>query len=136
MRKFLYLIGIPLGSIACVFVAFLGYIFLWPAASEYFNRMPFDSALWKTEEMVESEENPVRIKMVNDLMSRYELKGMSRKEIDELLGVPRPKNYFKDVGMEYVYWLGPERRAFSIDSEWLGIKFQNNVVTEAQLLRD
>jgi hypothetical protein len=35
-----------------------------------------------------------------------------------------------------VYWLGPERGFISIDSEWLGIKFKDNVVIEVEILRD
>ena len=37
---------------------------------------------------------------------------------------------------DYVYWLGPERGLFSIDSEWLVLKFKDNVVTRAAVLTD
>ncbi len=59
---------------------------------------------------------------------------MTKTEIDESLGVPPETNYFREY--DYVYWLGPERGFMSIDSEWLGIRFENDVVLEARLLRD
>lgn len=72
--------------------------------------------------------------MVDDLLSKHNLVGLSTKEVEVLLGKPPKTGYFKDY--DYVYWLGPERSTFSIDSEWLGIKFQNGVVVKVDLLSD
>jgi len=114
------------------YVLLVAYLFGRPVVSDYANRTPFDSVAWKRAE--ESINDPIRIWMVTDLLKRYSLQGMSRKQIDDLLGVPHPTSYFREY--DYVYWLGPERGVISIDSEWLGIKFENDVVTEARILRD
>ena len=46
-------------------------------------------------------------------------------EIDQILGKPPKTNYFNEY--DYIYWLGPERGFFGIDSEWLVIKFRNSI---------
>src|SRR5207249_11294818 len=96
-------------------------ISLSPGYEEYANRIPFDSASWQDEDQVYSD-NPVRLRMVDDLLKRYQLVGISKAKIDELLGPPTKTEKFGDY--DYVYWLGPERGFIRIDSEWLGIKFQ------------
>ena len=72
--------------------------------------------------------------MVDDLLARYELVGMTRAAVDELLGVPPDTAYFTDF--DYVYWLGRERGFISIDSEWLCLDFEDGVVVDARLMRD
>jgi hypothetical protein len=110
---------------------------LWPffgfAVEEYFSRIRFDSAAWK-DAFREDGWNPVRLRMVDDLLSRHRLVGMSTEEIDELLGPATPTGHFG--AYDYVYWLGPERSFISIDSEWLGLKFDGGRVVEASILRD
>jgi hypothetical protein len=54
--------------------------------------------------------------------------------LEALLGVPPPTPYFREY--DYVYWLGPERGLFSIDSEWLVVKLQNDVVVAAEVVTD
>ena len=103
------------------------------AASVGKAEMRFDSAVWKNDELTQSSEYP-RIKMIDDLIARYDLNGMPKEKIDELLGVPPLTEYFK--GYDYVYWLGPERGFMGIDSEWLCIKFDNGKVSEAKVLSD
>lgn len=72
--------------------------------------------------------------MVDDLLRRYKLVGMTRTEIEQLLGKPPSTQYFPSY--DYVYWLGPERGFISIDSEWLCVKFKNDKVIEARICRD
>jgi len=72
--------------------------------------------------------------MVDDLLRRHRLVGMGRTQVDELLGVPPHSDYFPEY--DYVYWLGRERGAFAIDSEWLVIKFRNGTVVEAEVMTD
>ena len=97
----------------------------------YVNQTPFDSKKWQAKSV---DQNTIKQKMVNDLLSKYQLIGMTKPDINKLLGIPQQTGYFKDY--DYVYWLGPERSAFGIDSEWLGIKFEKDVVTKAEILRD
>ena len=117
-----------------LYISFIGYMFFVPAVSDYAKRRDFDSVSWKNEAIVNELENPIRLSMLDDLLKKHELVGMTRNQIDELLGVPKPTGYFNDY--DYVYWLGPERGFISIDSEWLGVKFTNNIVSEAKILRD
>lgn len=116
-----------------VYMALFFYLFLWPSFQEYFNRQEFDSNVWKNATFT-TEDQPVRQQMVDDLLKRYPLVGMTRSQIDALLGVPAATNYFK--GFDYVYLLGPERGFFGIDSEFLRIKFKDNRVIEVKILTD
>lgn len=110
---------------------FVGLIISTPSIEEYASRRNFDSGEWQK---AEGGNDDVRIKMMDSLLHDHKVVGMSRSQIDALLGKPGKTPYFSDY--EYVYWLGPERGFMSIDSEWLGLKFKDNVVTEASLLRD
>ena len=114
-----------LGLLAC--------LFLGPVVKDYANRKSFDATQWKDEKLVNSKD-PIRIKMVDDLLNKNKLIGMSKSEVNNLLGVPPKTGYFSNY--DYVYWLGPERGFMSIDSEWLVIKFENDRVVEARITRD
>ena len=90
----------------------------------------FDSDAWKSV----TGNDPSRLAVVDDLFARYELVGMTRAAVDQLLGVPPDTAYFADF--DYVYWLGPERDFISIDSGWLCLDFEDDVVVDARLMRD
>ena len=65
-------------------------------------------------------ENPdERTKIVDDLLEKHELMGMSRENIERLLGDE------DDADVVY-YYLGPERGFISIDSEWLVIEYRDD----------
>jgi hypothetical protein len=99
---------------------------------EYFGRVPFESAAWRDGERIDFEDS-VRLRMVDDLLRRHHLVGMSKAEIDELLGPPTETGGF--AGYDYAYLLGPERAFFRTDSEWLVIKFDQGRVVEARVVR-
>lgn len=115
------------------YVGVIAYLIGGPVVKDYANRIPFNAGQWQDEKMVYAA-NPVRIRMVDDLLKKHPLVGMNREQVDALLGVPPNTTYFSDY--EYVYWLGPERGFMSIDSEWLAVKFVNGVVSEARIVRD
>lgn len=120
--------------IAAIFVTasiVLVYIFWNPLVGEYLNRKEFSSSQWKDEKLVKNE---VRITMVDNLLEKYRLVGKTKEEINELLGVPPTSNRFKEY--DYVYWLGAERGLTPIDSEWLVIKFDKNIVSNVNIVRD
>ena len=96
----------------------------------WFTRTRFDSSIWRAA----TNNDPVRIEMVDDLMSQYDLVGMTRADVDKLLGIPPSTSYFSEF--DYVYWLGPERGYISIDSEWLCLKFRREKVVEAEVMSD
>ena len=112
--------------------AVLALIFGPPVVSDYASRTSFDSARWKAENRRGAE--GIRVRMVDDLLRRHELVGMQRLQLEELLGVPPETPYFREY--DYVYWLGPERGAFSIDSEWLVVKCQQDLVVAAKVVTD
>lgn len=119
-------------GVVLAYLSIFIYIFGGPTITYYLTRREFNSADWKNE--VSDRENPVRLRMVEDLLDRYSLVGMSKSEIDTLLGVAGPSLYFK--GYDYVYWLGPEISFISLDSEWLALKMENDTIIEARILRD
>jgi hypothetical protein len=110
----------------------LGLVFGTPAVDDYASRTRFESARWKAENRDGAE--GVRVRMVDDLLRTHKLVGMSRAQLEDLLGVPPATEYFR--GYDYVYWLGRERGLFSIDSEWLVIKCGQGVVVSAQVVTD
>ena len=86
------------------------------------------------EKWIEEPENRTRI--VDDLLADHELPGMTRAEVLDLLGDhDNEAGYFAQEG-RMVYWLGPERGLFSIDSEWLILDFDGDVVTGCEITRD
>jgi len=133
-RKFL-LVAIIIGLIAAspfllVFIAFEGLhervSRLSEGLHERVSRLSesFDSASWKTS-LTSDSLDPIRLRMVDDLLHRHRLRGMTREEVVSLLGTPPETNYFRDYDL--VYWLGSEGGYFSFDSAWwLAIKFGGN----------
>jgi hypothetical protein len=113
-----------------------------PALRRHFLPLPmdrctvtrFDRALWRDSVRVYSDE-AIRGCIVDDLLRRINLHGRTRGEIVALLGEPKKTAYFKEYDL--VYWLGPERGAISIDSEWLVMKLdKNGRVMEPRLVTD
>ncbi len=51
-----------------------------------------------------------------------------------MLGVPPVTGYFR--GYDLVYRIGNERGFFSIDSEWLVVKFTNDRADVVRIVRD
>lgn len=90
------------------------------------NRVPFDAAEWR-ESLVRdqgrgySSENPVRQRMVDDLLDRQTFGGMTRSQVVDFLGPPTGR-YDRD-GDDAGYLLGPERGSFALDNEWLVVTF-------------
>jgi hypothetical protein len=110
----------------------LGVLFGTPVVKDYASRTAFDSASWKAENRRGAQ--GVRVRMVDDLLRTHKLVGMSRGQLEDLLGVPPATEYFREY--DYVYWLGPERGLFSIDSEWLVVRCGQGVVVSAQVVTD
>ena len=107
-------------------------VFLGPVVWDHATRVPFQAERWRAENHRGGE--GLRIRMVDDLLRRHRLVGMRRTEIDALLGVPPRSDYFREY--DYVYWLGQERGAFAIDSEWLVVEFEGDVVSKVEVVTD
>lgn len=118
--------------ITFAFFGCFGWLFFGDAIQEYVRRQQFDSNLWQGQK---SFDNDVRIRMVDDLLSRHDFRGMSLERLTAILGEPDKTDYFED--WDLVYWLGPERGWMSIDSEWLVFRFDSeNKVSEYRIVRD
>jgi hypothetical protein len=132
-KKVIPVIAYSIGAILPMAVL-VGYIFFAPSVEDYSKRIYFDSRVWKNTELAPTTNYP-RLRMVNDLLKKYELKGMSRPEIETLLGLPDKTPYFSSWDM--VYHLGPERGFMSIDSEWLVIRVNDQgTVYEHRIVTD
>ncbi len=111
--------------IALAFVALLIARHIWFAR-------PFDGAQWHNPALVQQ---GVRLKMADRLIARRTLIGKSRADVEAILGLPTTTDYFND--WDLVYWLGPERSFFSIDSEWLVLRLDDQgIVVENRIVRD
>ena len=101
---------------------------------ERYNRTAFDSAKWQDKARINLDD-PIRIRMIDDLLKKYSFQGMSREEVANILGEPDKTEYFKEWDM--VYWLGPERSLISIDSEWFVLRLnEKKEVTEYRIGTD
>ena len=96
--------------------------------------MKFDSAKLQDKAAINLE-NPIRIRMIDDLLKKYSFQGMSREEVVNMLGEPDKTLHFKEWDM--VYWLGPERSFISVDSEWFVLRLnEKKEVTEYRIVTD
>ena len=102
------LIGVLISIVIYTYVNFL---------DDGVNRKEFDSNLWKNTPAEHSLDS-MRLRMVDDFIQKYDLVGMSRDQIVQLLGDPDETNYFNAYDM--VYMLGQETESYTaIDSQWL-----------------
>jgi hypothetical protein len=108
----------------------------WRIAKERWNRIPFDSAVWKESLSPSSYwRKPIRQRMVDDLLQRDLLSRKSRDEVIELLGNPPKGPSFNE--RDLIYLLGPERSWRNLDREWLVIRFDaQEQVYEFQVVTD
>jgi hypothetical protein len=97
----------------------------------YFKRTEFVSKIWVNEADVQ---RGVRLLMVDNLIRTKRFDQMRRDQVIALLGPPTKTGKFRDA--ELVYWLGPERGLFSIDSEWLLIYMANGKVSRVSTVTD
>jgi outer membrane protein assembly factor BamE (lipoprotein component of BamABCDE complex) len=124
MRRRKWLVAIAVTACALV-VAFTVWRLWFPGRA-------FDPVAWRDDNQVQQ---GVRLAMADRLVARRTLQGKTRAEVLELLGEPTPTGRFHD--WDLVYWLGPERSYFSIDSEWLVVRFApDGRATEYGIVRD
>ena len=115
------LIGVPTAFFALYILVFVGFFLVAPTAEDYSHRTTFDGKAWRDRSLDHDPGWPTRLRMVDDLIAKHQLDGVSRDQILLLLGPADETGKWKD--WDLVYWLGPERGVFRIDSEWLVIRF-------------
>jgi hypothetical protein len=132
-RTVLILIGIGALALLSPYLLLFGTP-AYDSVREYVHRRPFDSVAWQDSKQVEGDD-PVRIRMVDDLVKSRRLDHLSRAEVEKLLGAPTTTDKFRDYDL--VYWLGPERGLMRIDSEWLVITFdEKGVLIKYNIVQD
>ena len=78
-----------------------------------------------------------RIELLDDLIDSGKLDNLSKEQVIAMLGQPEQGcKYFTNTKRDMIYFLGPERGLFSIDSEWLLIWFDNGKVNKYELAID
>jgi hypothetical protein len=119
---------------ATVYVVTLGLLLYGPVIADLLHRRDFDASVWRRNERADALW-PTRLTMVDDLLAKDRLRGLSRDSVDRLLGPRDSTNYWTD--WDLVYWLGPERGLLRIDSEWLVVRFgPDGRVSEYRIVRD
>lgn len=116
------------------YVALLAYLLLGPSIENQIRSRPFQSAGWRANDDTSDVMWPTRLRMVDDLLERELLAGLSRDSVVRMLGPADSSTIWKEWDM--TYYLGPERGFLSIDSETLAIRLRNDTVVEARLVRD
>ena len=115
-----------------VIVIAVAVVAAFTVGSFLFPGRAFDPAAWQDEGQVQ---RGVRLAMADRLVACGTLVRKSRAEVVGLLGEPPPTGYFAD--WDLVYWLGPERGFFGIDSEWLVLRLDaDGRVVDNRIVRD
>lgn len=109
-----------------------GWFLFGDSIQEWLQREEFDPVAWKAGNLAR---DAVRIRMIDDLLSRHDFHGMSKSQVIAIIGEPDQTDYFND--WDLVYCLGPERGFLSIDSEWLVLRFDNaGKIIDYRIVRD
>jgi hypothetical protein len=128
------IIGKIIGALALLCVlSFSAFYYWFTVGAIDFEPQAFDSTIWKNTDPTMSWES-VRLKMIDDLIKKKIIKGMNKSSVIALIGEPDDTPYFQSYDM--VYYLGRERQAIAIDSEWLVFKIVDDKVDSYALVRD
>ena len=77
-----------------------------------------------------------RTAIVDNLLEKHELVGMTEADVIALLGEPNNDYGYFNADDRYVYYMGPERGLISIDSEWLILDFTDGIVSDSFITTD
>jgi hypothetical protein len=125
------IVGIP----ALMYVLATAYFVFGPSAEDYSQRTAFDPAGWRDRSLDADPLWPTRLRMVDDLIAKKRLDGLTRREVEALLGPGDRTDKWQDWHL--VYHVGPERGLVRIDSEWLVVRLDpSDRVAEYRIVRD
>ena len=98
------------------------------------QRLPFNAAGWRRGSW-DDEQPRTRQRMANDLVARKRLDGMTRREVQEMLGLGDHTEHWKDWHLRYR--LGRAGYLSFLDWDWLVIRFGADGRVEAyQVVED
>ena len=121
-RVLTVVIGVPVALVALYLLLFVGFFILGPSADDYSQRLTFDGKAWRDGSLDQNAEWPTRQRIVDDLVAKRRLDGLTREQLLTLLGPADQTDMWRD--WHVVYWLGRERTGIiRADSEWLVIRF-------------
>ena len=121
-----------LAVVGAGYLALLGSLVVVPMVKDHLNRTDFDADAWGDPQRVRQR---VRIRMVDDLLRKHDFHGKTAESVVGFLGPPDDTAYFDE--QDLVYWLGPERHPFSIDSELLVFRLDDRgEVVEYRIVTD
>ncbi|MCB9849596.1 MAG: hypothetical protein H6817_02705 [Phycisphaerales bacterium] len=107
---------------------------IWPASeaiADAWYARPFDPELWQELRYTGSipRGRHPRADMLDDLLKRQPLIGMSAQDIEALLGSPDRRGLYEDTNT--AYFLGPERGFIRMgDAAWLVLRFDESSQVE------
>jgi hypothetical protein len=135
LKRLVLVLVIVAGIPALFYALATGYFVFAPSADDYSHRTEFDPAGWRDRSLDKDPLWPTRLRMVDDLIAHKRLDGLTRRDVESLLG-PADRTE-KWQHWHVVYHLGPERGVIRIDSEWLVIRFgPSDRVAEYRIVRD
>lgn len=112
IRRLLFNTGLLVVVVClCVTPILIRYPWLVPTMT---SRMSFDPVQWRKNDIVRGVN--ARQRMVRDVIRRFHFVGMSRKQVELVLGAARDGGRRKD---DFMYYLGTQQGPFPFDSEWL-----------------
>ena len=134
-RRLVWILAAVLATPIVLYGLLWAYV-LSPSLVDRSQRLAFDAQAWRTKAADAGQEWPTRLRMVDSLMDRRLLDGLTRARVVELLGPADDTSKWRE--WDLVYHLGPERKAlFRIDSEWLVIRLDSRgTVTSYRLVSD
>lgn len=110
--------------VASILLFVIGFTLFADAPYDGRSQVPFDRAAWTA---ARTDPNGERYLMVNDLLRRFPLIGMSKAEVAELLGPIVPD---RTGQWDASYYLGPEDSPWAIDNRSLVLRFAKDRVVE------
>lgn len=133
LRTALIVLG-GIGALAVIIVVAGAVLISQMFSGPKVDLVDFESVKWKAASAHDATYNSVRLRMADSFLADQQPVGKSRDQVVALLGEPDDTPYFRSYDM--VYYLGPERHPFGVDSEWLVLKLTDGKVTEARLVTD
>ncbi|WP_299674590.1 hypothetical protein [uncultured Dokdonia sp.] len=128
IKEFLRILFYSLIALVCV--SLLVFLLLINTMGNHFVEREFSSKVWKKDENK-------RVEMIDDLISKKVIDDLPAWQMITLLGMPDEDCYFYQSGHDMIYYLGPERSYFSIDSEFLLIWLNDdNFVEKYEIVLD